>query len=95
MDKTIHKHLDKKEAIYQRIQELILQTYQELSLPEILTNPENELAIFSEDLTQKIIDKFSTELILEGVNFADEVMKMPKPVEIQPGNDPKLNEDAG
>lgn len=76
------------------VKEYIAERYQSLNLDTVLQNPEADLVLFADELTQEIIDKFGKRFILEGLNFADEVIKKRTPVIYTDSTDPKANKDA-
>jgi hypothetical protein len=49
-----------------------------------MQHPEAELTIFADKLAEEVFQKFSTEAVLAGIQFADDVMLQKKPVDVDP-----------
>lgn len=73
VDPIFQEHIDKMKALHEELKADIEKSFNELSLDDILRNPESELIIFSEEVSSLLIKKYSTKFIAEGVRFADKV----------------------
>lgn len=93
MDKAIHKTLDNRESLTEKVEKDLEKGFRSLDLKEVLSSPEEVLTDFVEELADQLLDRYMVAYMQEGRRFAREVMSKRKPVEIQPGSDPNLNKD--
>jgi hypothetical protein len=84
MDKTIEKFIKAEDSLEARIQKHIESRFKTLDLATIMQHPEAELTIFADKLAEEVFQKFSTEAVLAGIQFADDVMLQKKPVDVDP-----------
>jgi hypothetical protein len=73
MDKTIEKFIKAEDSLEARIQKHIESRLKTLDLATIMQHPEAELTIFADKLAEEVFQKFSTEAVLNGITFADDV----------------------
>ena len=73
MDKTIEKFIKAEDSLEARIQKHIESRFKTLDLATIMQHPEAELTIFADKLAEEVFQKFSTEAVLAGITFADDV----------------------
>lgn len=73
IDPLFQKHLDIMSALHEDLKADIENAWGEVSLDEVLQNPEAELSILSEQIAVAMFKKFETKFIAEGVRFADEI----------------------
>jgi len=73
MDKTIEKFIKAEDSLEARIQKHIESRFKTLDIATIMQHPEAELTIFADALAEEVFKKFSTEAVLAGIQFADDV----------------------
>jgi len=83
MDKTIEKFIKAEDSLEARIQKHIESRFKALDLATIMQHPEAELTIFADKLAEEVFQKFSTEAVLAGITFADDVILRKKPVNVE------------
>jgi hypothetical protein len=83
MDKLIAGFIKKEDSLEERIQKHIDSRLKLLDLETIMQNPEAELMLFAEQVAEDVFKKFSTEAVLEGINFAEAVAKRKTEVNIE------------
>ncbi len=83
MDKTIEKFIKAEDSLEERIQKHIESRFKTLDLATIMQHPEAELTIFADKLAEEVFQKFSTEAVLAGIQFADDVRIKKGPVNVE------------
>lgn len=73
VDPLLQKHIEKMGTMHEALKADIEKALSELSLDDVLTNPEAEMVIFAEEIATAMFKKYQTKFIQEGVRFADEI----------------------
>lgn len=91
MDKTIHKHLDRRLDIQESATKMLEEALGSIDLKAIIKNPQAELARVGH-IAMGIAETHASDAVEEGVRFAKEC-KAKEPVLFQKTDDPKANEE--
>lgn len=91
MDKTIHKHLDNRDALHEEVKKDFDGIVSQLSLDDILQNPEQTLMDFAEEVGNDAIIKYAPLFIEEGQRFAKDIMA--KRIVVDKTKDPNFNKE--
>ena len=96
LDKVIHKHIDRIDAIEEAIDKEIDRLISGIDIDDVMANPEaviNEVMIL---VKGAITEKYAKEAIDAGLQFAATIknmIKQDKEIKVPKTKDPKLNED--
>lgn len=96
LDKVIHKHIDRIDAIEEAIDKEIDRLISGIDIDDVMANPEaviNEVMIL---VKGTIMEKYAKEAIDAGLQFAATIknmIKQDKEIKVPKTKDPKLNED--
>lgn len=94
MDKVIHRHLDKRMDIQEKVADKAEAAVDDLDLDALLSNPERELSRVAK-VAMVLVHGNAQEAATEGQRFAREVKKKDdedKEILFQKTRDPKANE---
>lgn len=93
MDKTIHKHLDNKDALIEKVKKDLEDASSSLDLNELIANPEETLSLFSHNLANEMVSKYGVNFIEEGRRFAKDVVAKRSPIVVEKSKDPNKNKE--
>jgi hypothetical protein len=91
MDKTIHKHLDRRDALLDKVKAEMQGAQVDIDLELVLEDPESALQLFAEDLANEMLGRYARIFVEEGRTFARDVMAKRTPIVVDKGNDPNAN----
>lgn len=91
MDKLIHRTLDNRDALHERVKKDIEALQKGLDLHALLEAPEKTLQEFASGVTEEIVSRYADAYVEEGVQFARAVIAKRTPVQVDPAGDPELN----
>ena len=93
LDKLIHAHLDKQEALEIEIEDDIDGLLRAVSIKKVIDNPEEALLAIIDAIKLNIKEQYAQQAIENGIQFAKDVQKKKADIKIQMTEDPKLNQD--
>lgn len=93
MDKTIHKHLDNKDDLLEKVKKDIERFQGSLDLDAVLEDPEEALLGFAEAMATEVIGRHAQSFVREGQRFAQDVIKKRTPVVVEDSKDPHENKE--
>ena len=91
MDKTIHKHLDKRMDIQESASKMLEEVLDSIDLKAVVKNPRRELARVGH-VAMGIAEAHAKDAADEGTRFAKEC-RAAEPVVFEETEDPKANEE--
>ena len=91
MDKTIHKHLDRRLDIQESATKMLEEALGSIDLKAIVKSPQRELARVGH-IAMGIAEAHARDAADEGTRFAKEC-KAKEPITFQETEDPKANEE--
>lgn len=83
MDKLIAGFIKNEDDREEKMRAFIDERLKLLDLATVMQHPEAELTLFAEQLAEEVFKKFSTEAVLNGINFAEAVAKRKTEVNIE------------
>ena len=93
LDKQIHAHLDKQEALEIAIEDDIDALLKVVSIKKLIDNPREVLNAIVFEVSENIKNNYAKEAIENGIEFAVGVKKSKADIKLQKTKDGKLNED--
>lgn len=93
LDKTIHKHLDNKDLLIDKVKKDLDGVSSSLDLNELIANPEETLHFFAMNVANELVSKYATYFVDEGRRFAQDVVESRKPIVIDTSKDPNKNKE--
>lgn len=92
LDRVIHKHLDRMDAIEDSLKEEIERIINSINVDLILKNPDAELMMIIAMIKRTLLDDFIPLALEEGVKLSQDIKKDGEIV-VEDSNNPNLNKD--
>ena len=91
LDKVILDHLEKQDVLENRIEEEIESMLASIKIVDLISNPEELLIAFVEELQKRLKDGYYHTASENGLKLAEDIVK-DGDVKVTDSNDPNLNE---
>lgn len=95
MDKLINAHVDKIEALEEKLNAIIDEETAKIDIDEVIASPQTTLSVVAERIKRIFLDEYAHEAIELGFDFGRTIKKrieQDKVIKIDDSNNPNLND---